>query len=286
MKDASPTLKTFLAARNPCVKANLYTITLSDGSTVLKWTDADIDLLIDGQTYSRMKISDAGSKSAVGAQVDTLSIDISAQDETVSGVPLIRFIRRNGLDGALIKVERAVYPNWGEAIVGRYTRFEGRFSRATDVSNTSANLTVASHTEVLNTDLPPDVYQGSCLNRLFDTNCGLVKASYKATGTVTNSPTPTAAVFDTTLTAAAAYYERGFIVFTSGANAGQRRAIKGQTVGGLLTLAFPLPAAPASGDAFDIYPGCDLLKATCSGKFNNLLRFRGQPFIPVPEAAI
>jgi hypothetical protein len=32
-----------------------------------------------------------------------------------------------------------------------------------------------------------------------------------------------------------------------------------------------------------VYPGCDKQQATCRGKFANLARFRGQPYVPAPE---
>jgi uncharacterized phage protein (TIGR02218 family) len=51
----------------------------------------------------------------------------------------------------------------------------------------------------------------------------------------------------------------------------------------VITVLQPLPAAVVSGDAFEIYPGCDKTKATCENKFANLIRFRGYPFIPAPE---
>ena len=47
----------------------------------------------------------------------------------------------------------------------------------------------------------------------------------------------------------------------------------------------PLPAAVANGDTFQVWPGCDKVQATCSGKFANLARFRGQPYIPMAETA-
>jgi uncharacterized phage protein (TIGR02218 family) len=41
--------------------------------------------------------------------------------------------------------------------------------------------------------------------------------------------------------------------------------------------------APANGDTFNIYPGCDKKQATCSTKFANLTHFRGFPYIPRPR---
>ena len=81
---------------------------------------------------------------------------------------------------------------------------------------------------------------------------------------------------------AAGYFDLGVVKFTSGANNGVARTVKRHTSGQLVTLQ-PLPAAVANGDTFQVWPGCDKLQGTCSGKFANLARFRGQPYIPMAE---
>lgn len=48
----------------------------------------------------------------------------------------------------------------------------------------------------------------------------------------------------------------------------------------------PLQSAPASGDAFTVYQGCDHTPGTCRSKFNNLPNFRGFPYVPPPQMAI
>jgi hypothetical protein len=46
---------------------------------------------------------------------------------------------------------------------------------------------------------------------------------------------------------------------------------------------FPFPYVPEAGDTFNLVPGCDGRQVTCSAKFNNIVHFRGYPYIPVPE---
>ena len=48
---------------------------------------------------------------------------------------------------------------------------------------------------------------------------------------------------------------------------------------------YPLPSTPATGDAFTVAFGCDHTRGTCQGKFNNLVNFRGFPFVPPPQIA-
>jgi uncharacterized phage protein (TIGR02218 family) len=46
----------------------------------------------------------------------------------------------------------------------------------------------------------------------------------------------------------------------------------------VLPLAFPY--TPQVGDTFTLTAGCDHRKDTCKNKFNNLVNFRGEPFVP------
>ena len=48
---------------------------------------------------------------------------------------------------------------------------------------------------------------------------------------------------------------------------------------------YPLPFAPAPGDTFNVAFGCDHTQATCQSKFNNLVNFRGFPYVPPPQLA-
>jgi hypothetical protein len=53
---------------------------------------------------------------------------------------------------------------------------------------------------------------------------------------------------------------------------------------GVFTLLTPLIYAPAPGDSFVAYPGCDKKLRTCTDKFNNRINYGGEPFTPVPES--
>lgn len=289
MKDASEDLVAFLYSRQAFVRANLYEITLPGGA-VTRWTDSDLPLTVGGLPYGLgPNIEDSGVKSGRGVQVDTVELTFSADDtHTINGIPLLDFIQKNGLDGASFKLRRVYYPAWGQAEVGSYTRFIGRFSEVMDAGETQATIILASPMELLNVNAPVDVYQTSCLNVLFDSKCGLDREDYKALGVVGADPDDRS--FASNLATTARYYEQGSVIFTSGANLGQRRKVKSHAADGFLTLSYPLPAIPEPGDTFDAYPGCDLKQGTCSAKFNNLLNvaggFRGQPYIPVPETAL
>jgi uncharacterized phage protein (TIGR02218 family) len=285
MKSASTALKTLLLNKQGYVKADLYTFTLPAGGPVLRYSSADIPLTYGGQTFVRGPvIGDRGVKQVRGAQVSTLLIDVSDDGRTtVNGIALITFLKANGLDGANVRVDRVFAPSWADALTGGYIRFAGRFSELQDGGDISVALSIASWTELFDTQMPIEDYQASCLNALFDTHCTLNPASFAAAATAHAGCTQT--LVTSSLAVTAGTYNLGTIVFTSGANNGLRRTVKSQDASGNLQLIQPLPAAPANGDTFTAYPGCDLKQGTCSAKFNNLVNFRGQPYIPVPETA-
>lgn len=290
MREASAQLKTFLASTPTMVKPDLYTIVLSGGA-VLRWTSADIPVQANSQVFAPIAgIYDSGVSMRRGVQVDKLSITVQADERhTVNGVPLIEFIHQGGLTGANILIQRAFATDWidleSNGPVGVITRFSGRFSEIRDGGSTEVTLAAASWLELLDTMVPPDVFQASCLNTVFDAKCGLDRNNFVASASVEAGVADRISM-PTTLVAAAGHYNLGAVLFLSGPNAGLRRTIRSQDASGNIKLVSPLPAVPEVGDTMSMWPGCDQAKNTCSGKFNNLIRYRGQPFIPVPETAI
>lgn len=285
MKNASTDLINFLNSKTAFVYADIYTLTLIDG-TIFWYTSSDIPVTVNGVTFAAAPcLSDAGVTQKVGIQVDRLQLTVMADERTqIGGLPILQFIRRNGMDSAVFLCQRVIYPYWGADPVGVYDRFSGHFSEARDASQAQVTVIINGWTDLLGTNVPGDVYQGSCRNTLFDAKCSLNPTSFEATGSITG--TSTQRQLATSVMASAGVYALGTVLFTSGANNGIRRTITFQDVDGNLTLVSPLLAAPGIGDSFKIYPGCDLSRGTCLTKFNNLINFRGEPLIPVPETSV
>jgi uncharacterized phage protein (TIGR02218 family) len=263
------------------VMADLWSITLNGGA-VVRWHGAGFNgpLSFNGQTWLAGPTIERGKISAkLGLEVATLQATVTAApSDLINGVPVLPFVRGNGLDGATVVLHRAYLPAWGQPITGATIAFSGRVTSLKNLSRTQFELTVSAWTVLLNVNMGPDVYQAGCLNSLFDANCTLNKASFAFAGTVTGGGTPTACA--TTLTQADGFFTQGQIVWLTGANAGLSRAVATYAnAGGALTFAFPLPNAPAPGDTFTAYRGCALTMAACSA-FGNLIHFRGQPFTP------
>ena len=280
------------AANTQLAMYDLFTITTPAGLT-LRYTSAETSLTVNGVTYTAGPIiRRSRTRLTVGIEVDTLDLNIAADASvTVNGVPIIQFIAGNGLNGARVLLERAFSPGPGQAITGTLPLFSGRVSDTPAITRAEARVTVKSDSEILNVKLPRNIYQAPCLNTLFDSACGLVRASWTASGTAQSATDAQRLYFTHALAAAAGMYDLGVCTFTSGGNAGVSRTVRSyQTVAGSgvnrITLMSPLPVAVANGDAFTIYAGCDKKQSTCSGKFSNLARFRGTPYIPTAESIV
>lgn len=291
MKSSTTALQTFLLNQHTRVFADLYTVTLIGGS-VLYWTSSDRAITWNGQTFTPgPRILDKGLSQKVGVTTDQMTIEVYYDDWTlISGAQMADFIMGGGLDGAIFRVDRLWADGWinmygGTGPVGSFIRFLGRYSAAQDVGETQATIVICSPEELLDVSVPAELYSASCLNTLGDANCTFALSSVTASATVA-SGTLTAQAFPTTLSGAAGLYNFGYVIFTSGANAGVQRSIQTQDGSGNLTLIAPFPSTPAPGDALQAVQGCDLQLSTCIAKFANKAHFRGQPFVPLPTTVV
>jgi uncharacterized phage protein (TIGR02218 family) len=281
-------LRTLIEGRQ-FFRADLVTLTLVDG-TVIRYTSADVSLLWGGHQFLSFRMNREKIKASLGLSVDQLAMTLlpSATD-TLAGVPYIQAIYLGALDGATILLEKAYLSDWGDPrvplsanVVGVLHGFEGSVSDLT-ASTTEVQLTVKSALELLNMDMPRELYQSTCLHIVYDAGCTLSRAAFTVTGAVTGSPSLNG--FHTGLSQADGYFDQGVIALTSGAASGSRRTVKSYA-GGTFNFVLPLPALPSVGDTFLVYPGCDRTQATCSGKFGNIAHFKGYPYIPAPETAV
>jgi uncharacterized phage protein (TIGR02218 family) len=278
-------LVVLLNSGQPLEKCDLYTVTLQSGQ-VLRWTSRDAALLANGYLWALGPgIKRSKVKWTIGIEVDTLSITLmtdEARPIPIGGMPLLPFIANNGFMNARVQLDRVFWGINDTAPVGALLWFAGRVADVPDVDRYSAQINVKSDTEMLDVMVPREVYQAQCARTVYDSECGLNRATFQVAGAATAASTLGRTRFQSSLAQAAGYFDLGTLTFTSGANAGIQRTVKSHP-DGLVTVLSPLPAPVADGDTFTVVPGCDGLQATCSTKFNNLSHFKGQPYIPQPE---
>lgn len=275
-------LAAFLNSTTATYMVDLFSFTLSGGQ-VVRYTSADMAVTVGGSTYGLGPIIKRGkTRLSVGIAVDTLEVTLGADASvTIGGAPILPFIAAGRLDSARLSLDRAFAPAPGAAWVGTLALFQGRVSD-TKISRYEAALTVASDAELLNVMVPRNVYAPGCTNTLFDGTCGLSKAANAVSATATSYTDATRTLFVTALAQAAGFFALGWAVGVTGANAGVGRTIKTFGSGAVATIQ-PWPQTVAAGDTFTLYPGCDKTQTTCSTKFTNVVRFRGQPYVPAPE---
>jgi uncharacterized phage protein (TIGR02218 family) len=291
MKPASTALQNLLASRQ-FFAADLYTFTLIGGG-VLRYCSGDRDITAGGRLFTsqgpRLDRKDTKAKChwKIGIAVDTLVFDVMPQaSDLVNGQPFLAACVQGAFDGAELQLERAFMASYGDTSTGTVILFVGRVAEI-DLGRAIATFTINSHLELLNTQLPRNLWQPGCVNSLGDASCGVDLASFGIGGSAASASS--ASVIAATLVQATGYFDQGKLAFTSGANAGLTRSVKSWVAGspGVIALLAPFPNAPAAGDAFTIYPGCDkTLGPNGCAKFANTARFKGYPFIPTSETAV
>lgn len=287
MKTATSGFIAWLAANDELVMAELYDLTLADG-TQLHYTTFDRSLIVGGTNYlagppnfKRGTVEEVLTLSKVG----TLTLEIHANPtDLINGVPILQKVVRGDFDKAALTVRR-LFMDASLNQQGTVVRFVGNIGDLDQVSRTVAKFTCKRKVEDLNIQLPRNILQPTCIHTLFDAGCTLSKSAFAVNGTAQAGSTVNKLI--TNLTQPDGYFDNGQLVFNSGANSGHVVAVKAYlSASGEVFFVVPLPALPSAGDAFTIYPGCDKTQGTCQTKFSNLANFGGFPYVPVPETAI
>jgi uncharacterized phage protein (TIGR02218 family) len=288
MKTTSPAVLTAInAARTaidaPLAYAECYTFTLATG-TVLTWTNFDRPIIYDGATFSATGplVQGLKYKATVGLEVDKQQIVIAARPtDLISGSPVLNAIREGAFDGAAVERDRVFMSYPGGPVIGGVMLFHGRVSTVDSVGRTSAQITVASDLVILDYEMPRNLFSPTCVHSLYDNGCTVVRAAYTSSGIVASGSTQTLINW----TGALSGHAQGSLTWTSGLNSNLRATVKSTIASVSLTLMYPLPSAVNVGDAFTVAQGCDHTMGTCQSRFNNLLNFKGFPFVPPDQIA-
>lgn len=296
MKTISAELQSYLNDNSQFIVADLYIFSLLqtswneetsnlDVTTIdLHFTNFDHDIIFDGNVFlaNKIVITRESMKLVLGVEVDPLQIKLSApSDYTVfSGVNLSAALTAGVFDGARVKLQKA-FINDDTSVAGAIHMFSGRVSETT-ISRLDIDMTIKSDLELLNIQMPRSLYQPSCVHTLFNADCALNKPDYVESSVVGSSAINS---INCVLSNPAGYYDLGVVVFTSGVLNNQSKTIKSWD-GSKLTFLNLIGQLPAINDTFIVYPGCNKTIDTCKNKYDNLVHFKGFPYIPSPEVAI
>jgi len=291
MKPAPTALISYLNAARASPDAQLlmadaFLFSLQGGAT-LAYTNIDVTFTYAGVTYLANSILVDGLKykAAVGLEADQQQITVAARStDTISGgAPFLQALRDGSFDGCEIVRYRVFFSDrLGGTVIGAAMLFKGRLGTIDEIGRTSAKLTVNSDLVLLDIDMPRNMYQPTCLHTLYDPGCTLQKSDFKFSDIVGAGSTASIIYWP----GANASFAQGTITFNTGVLAGVTATVGSVVNGSSLNLINPLQSVPAPGDRFTVYFGCDHTLTTCQAKFNNLVNFRGFPYVPPPQMAI
>jgi len=227
--------------------AELYTILTNN--TTYRYTSSNLDVVTGGYTYLARPIK--RSEFSFADRLRTVKTTISAPLDA----PFLQYIANSPPELTDVTIVRRFQTT------GTYSQiFKGKVISIT-IEKNIATCECESETRLLKNKVPALVFQAYCNNMLFDSVCGVAKATYKVETTVTVSgSTLSAAAFDAL---ADGHFICGFVEY------GNDVRLITNHVGAVLTLQIPF-ANLTTGGTVKAYPGCDKSYETCLAKFNNL----------------
>jgi len=299
MKTASPALQAHFGLDCTTLAA-LWCVVRQDG-LVMGFTthDQDISYQSFGPLPDPLPVLYAASTGISNTASDSSS-DLSVDNSEVTGFLDSSAISegdiRAGVYDNCFIIQRVV--NWADLTMADMIQGAG-FLGTVHMKNGLFTAEFRGLTQRLTTSMG-STYGPCCRAELFSNEaeddgswrpwyCNLKAADYVQSGSVVSSPDamtliPASGLLEIGSSpyapAAAGWFSNGVLTFTSGVLKGKSFEVKGWD-GSALDMFLPFPVAPEVGDTFDIWPGCDHTpSATGCIKFNNIINFRGEPFIP------
>lgn len=240
-----------------------------DGGENWYYTDGDVDIDFGGNTYEVAILSRRSVRFNSQLEVQTLEIQASYLEDAT-----LAYISINPVEilwVSVMKLHRDQSPLESQVI------FLGQIKQV-GFQGKKATIKCVGFEHFLKKTIPVWRYQLTCNHDVFNTECGLTKASYKLTTTITLSANGLQLTSSDFGLQSDGYYTGGEIVFGD-----ESRAIS-YHVGNTVNLVYKMYTLSDS-DSIDAYPGCDGRAETCRDKYSNIINFLGFPFIPEENPA-
>jgi uncharacterized phage protein (TIGR02218 family) len=276
MRTIGAALKAHLA-QETTTTAVCWKLTRTD-STVMGFTNHDQTLTISGVNYIPARgMSSTATTSSSNLNVDNYDVTAFLESDVITESDLLA----GKYDYSTIE---SFLVNWNDLSMGSMMLAKGRLGEIT-ISNGQFSAEVRSLSQQLQ-QVVGKRYGRSCRADLGDNECGVTLASYTVTGAVT-SETNRRTFKDTGRTEADGYFNYGKLTWTSGNNDGLSMEVKTYTAATDEFVLFDsMPYEIEIGDTYSVYAGCDKLHTTCRDTFNNIVNFRGEPYIPGMDEAL
>lgn len=265
MKTVPAALKTHLASGLTRL-ATCFKMTRRD-SVVLGFTTHDRDIVFGGLTYlaATGSYTPTAVATSTGLNVDNLDVETVLDSAAITESDLVA----GKYDYASVEIFEVNYFDLSQGALNLRTGTIGEITvRQTDFVGELRGVMQPLQQTI------GRVYSKRCDADLGDTRCAVALGPFTVTGTVT------AAANRSRFTASSVPSRaHGKLTWTSGANVGLSMEVKSLS-GSEIRLILPMPYDIAVSDAYSVYAGCDKRQSTCIATFNNILNFRGHPFIP------
>ncbi|WP_457650879.1 DUF2163 domain-containing protein [Profundibacter sp.] len=258
-----------------------WRLTRNDGA-VFGFTDHDRPLTFDGTTFE--------PESGFTASEIRSGADLSVDAQDAEGVLTSTTITETDIldgrwDNAAVEIWRVNWQDVAQRVLMRRGAIgQVRRGRVQFVAE------MRSLAHVLNQSVGR-TFQATCDAILGDARCGvnLNDPACKGSGSVVTLSGARAFTASGLTGFTDGWFALGTLVWTSGANAGRKAEIMTHVLASS-TVTITLMEIPvrllATGDAFDIFAGCDKAFETCKAKFTNAANFRGFPHIPGQDTIV
>jgi len=243
----------------------LYQFTRDDG-TIWRYTSSDSDKIYLGNIYTAIPVQ----RNAI-----EISQDIFRATLEIEMPSTIDFIQQFVTEPLFLRIAVVVfrYHLDNDEVVLLWT---GRVINVEQKGESTGKILCESAYSSLKRPSLRRLYGASCPHVLYKTICKVDESLYEENATITNIDglditSPTYGGF------ADGYFLGGYVELTKDGEFTKRFITN--HVGSVITVNLPLYSAEL-GDILVSYPGCDHTLDTCFNKFNNVLNYGGQPWIP------
>lgn len=268
MRTLSPALIQHLRANTQTLAACLE-ITCTNGQ-VFRLTDHTeaIGPYQPGLMFRPMVFESTGNAAVDNTECECLTTDALNRQDIEAGL----------LTDATVRAKVVNYSSPSDGDLASRIGYIGQVR--TDLSGLKFIIEIVGLTDKLAGTIT-EQYTQTCRATLGDERCKFDVASITVSGTVEGISPDGVVISDSARTEEASWFAFGKVRFTSGAAAGLTREVMASNTG-MFLLVQQMPKRLAVGDTYTLEPGCSRRRAACRSKFNNVINFRGEPFVPDP----
>lgn len=275
MKSAGAGLAAALAAEAGAF-STCWRIVRRDGA-IFRFTDASADLTVSAETY----LARVGyARTAITAEAGLAPGDAEAMGLIDDSSITEGDLRAGLFDHAEIRI---FLVNRADLTQGELKLRRGRLGEVSLGEDGAWRAEIRGLAQQLSQTIG-QLYGPECRADLGDARCGVAIAGAGFTRPGEVSAVTDRRVFTATVDtpdATEGYYSGGVLIWSSGPNSGVVSEVKLWTLASQRVELFtPPPFDFDEGHEFEIRPGCDKRLATCRNRFDNVINFRGEPFIP------